>query len=516
MRRFFALSVADNCNAGNTCVYVGGNYNQNRNYGMFYSNSNSTSNSNDNIGARHLESSLATNHDILFGTVFRAPLGEDFADRTRLSSAASYARTRNAVRQQGVMTLKRVKNLYPFLISDENIAKAIEEVNRTHRFIHGRPNKTALWVDITMPERIKELRQIVKDGFIPKEPRRLRRYDYSAGKWRDIREPALWPDQYIHHMVIQTLQPVMMRGMDYWCCGSIRRRGTQRGIKGIRRWVNEDPKHTKYCAELDIHHFYDSLKPEVVMDRMRDLVKDEKMLDMIQRLIGPGIMIGAYFSQWFANTTLQPLDHYIREQLGIPHYVRYMDNLTLFSGNKRQLHRAVRQIEDWLCARGMRLKDNWQVFRIGFTRETKYRRECMTDAERRRHLYRMPSAMGYRFGRGFILLRKKNLLRTKRQITRATKRVDMDLPIAFRTAAGLLSRTGQFVHCNSRNIRDGCIRPGLIRSLKSIVRDETRRRKELRECLINTCLARLKQKAEIAASCASKASSRPICPTTFS
>ncbi len=43
-----------NINSSNVVVYVGGNYNQNRNYGLFYSNMNSASNSNDNIGARHL------------------------------------------------------------------------------------------------------------------------------------------------------------------------------------------------------------------------------------------------------------------------------------------------------------------------------------------------------------------------------------------------------------------------------------------------------------------------------
>ena len=398
--------------------------------------------------------------------------------------------------------MKRVSNLYPILISDTNIAAAIEEVNRTHRFAHGRPNKTALWVDETKPDRIKELRQIIEDGFVPKEPRRLRRYDYSAGKWRDIREPSLWPDQYVHHMVIQTLQPVMMRGMDYWCCGSIRKRGAKRGIHGIRKWMNGDPKHTRYCAELDIHHFYDSLQPQEVMRRMRQLLKDEKMLDVIWRLVSPGIMIGAYFSQWFANTALQPLDHFIRERMGVRHYVRYMDNLTLFGTSKRQLHRAVRQIDQWLRGHGMRLKANWQVFRVGFSRRAEQKRAGMSEAYRKRHLPRLPNAMGYRFGRGFMLLRKKSLLRTKRQLGRVYRRIDRQSPVAFRTAAGLLSRLGQFKHCSSHDIRQQIVRVGLLRILKSVVRVETRRRKEAREWLISMCLERIRREIVSAASCA--------------
>lgn len=46
--------VADNVNTSNACPNVGGNYNQNQNNGMFYSNSNTASNTNGNLGARFL------------------------------------------------------------------------------------------------------------------------------------------------------------------------------------------------------------------------------------------------------------------------------------------------------------------------------------------------------------------------------------------------------------------------------------------------------------------------------
>lgn len=398
--------------------------------------------------------------------------------------------------------MKREGNLFSILISDNNITTAIEEVNRTHKFSHGRPNKTALWVDVTMPDRIKDIRDILQNGFEPKKPRRMRRYDPNARKWRDISEPELWPDQYIHHVVIQVLQPVMMRGMDYWCCGSIRERGTSRGIHGIKRWMKYDAKNTKYCAELDIKHFYDSLQASVVMDRMKCLVKDKRMLGVIEQVLKPGIMIGAYYSQWFANTTLQPLDHLIREQLGIKHYVRYMDNLTLFGNNKKELHRAVRAIDVWLRKRGMELKHNWQVFLIGFKTKTKIRRLLWTDEQRKRHKPRLPNAMGYRFGRGYTLLRKHTLLRTKRQLSKIYKRIDNKEPIPFRNAAGLISRLGQFNHCSSTNIRQKYVRKKLLKLLKNVVREDARQRRGKREWLINTCLERINTEVKRSVSCA--------------
>jgi hypothetical protein len=136
-------------------------------------------------------------------------------------------------------------------------------------------------VQETKPERIEDLRQILLNGFEQKPPHISKRWDASARKWRVVSEPVQWPDQYVHHALIQVLQPVMMRGMDYYCCGSIRGRGPHHARKAIESWLLHDYQGTKYELCGDVRHFYDSLKPEVVMSRMRQLVKDRFVLDLI-------------------------------------------------------------------------------------------------------------------------------------------------------------------------------------------------------------------------------------------
>ena len=218
--------------------------------------------------------------------------------------------------------MKRVNHLFDYLISDENLGNAIDEVNATHRWRpRHRPDKTVQRVEADRAGSIEALRTIIVSGFEPSPARKKRRWDKSAGKWRDIYEPKLWPDQYVHHALVQALQRPMMRGMDPYCCGSIRGRGIHYGVKAMKKWHRDDPKGTRWCAQLDIRHFYDSLKPEVVMARLRQLVKDHRVLDLAERVMRDGVMIGAYFSQWFANTTLQPLDHArlpLRERLHLP------------------------------------------------------------------------------------------------------------------------------------------------------------------------------------------------------
>lgn len=371
--------------------------------------------------------------------------------------------------------MKRAKNLFEPLISDENLIKAIDEVNRTHHWrTHHRPNKCTAWVEETKDERVKELREIIVNGFEPKEPHVTRRWDASAQKWRTVSEPAQWPDQYVHHALIQILQSTFMRGMDFYCCGSIRGRGPHHARKAIERWMEYDPKGTKYEFCGDIHHFYESLKPEVVMDRMRQLIKDHRVLDLIWRIIKGGVLIGAYTSQWFANTVLQPLDRLIRESGLCKHYTRYMDNLTVFGSNKRKLRKLRVLVEKWLNEHQLQLKADWQI-----SPTVKRAPNTPLDPPRRgsvRSKDRLPDAVGYRYGRGYTLPRKHNLLRIKRAIARYRRRKRKGKRIMAGAASSLLSRLGQLTHCNNHNIYRMLFNgERIVRELKKIVRQKQRK-----------------------------------------
>ena len=349
--------------------------------------------------------------------------------------------------------MKRVGNLADKMLSDANIGLAIDEVCSSHRWVgHHKPNKTTLWVETTKPERIKELRQIIINGFEATQPTIKRRYDRNARKWRDISEPRLYPDQFIHHILIQTIEPVMMRGMDRFCCGSIRGRGAHYGIKAIKKWMKNDRKGTKWCAELDIYHFYEQLSAEVVMSRMKQLIKDRLVLDLIERVLVYDVTIGAYFSQWFANTILQPLDVLVRES-GVNHYIRYMDNFTVFASSKKTLIHLISIMEEWLVKHKLRLKDNKQYFK---TRK------------------RLPNALGYRYGRSYTLIRKRRLLNIKRQVKSCYRQ---KCKVSAKFAQSLLSRLGALRHCNSQGIYKKFIPNGLQRKLKNIVREYQRKEK---------------------------------------
>ena len=349
------------------------------------------------------------------------------------------------------------------LIEKDNLYCAIYTVCKTHKYIKYHDangnlvkflNHSSLKILNNIDDYVDKLKNIIEINFEPSPMKEWIHYDKNAQKYRKIAEPKLWPDQCVHHALIQVLVPYMMKGMDYWCCGSIPGRGIAHGKKGIETWMKFDKKGTKYCLSLDIRHFYDTLNPEQVMLQWQTLIKDSKMLSIIWKIIKNGFTPGSYYAQWFANTFLQPLDRIIRQQKCVTHYIRYMDNFTIFSSNKRKLHKVKKIIEDWLNNHKLKVKPDWQIFNTW---------------------KRKPYALGYSYGHGFTILYKRNALKLKRQISKYLYKIKRHKKIGLTFACGLLSRLGQLKNCSSFNFYKYYVPKKLENKLKNIVRKEMKK-----------------------------------------
>ncbi len=106
--------------------------------------------------------------------------------------------------------------------------------------------------------------------------------------------------------------------------------------------------------------FFDSIDHKVLKRQLRRKIKDKELLWLLDvfidhpvpwTMIGKGIPIGNLTSQHFANFYLDPLDHLIKDELGIRGYVRYMDDMVLFSDSKPELWRILSRLEGFLNER---------------------------------------------------------------------------------------------------------------------------------------------------------------------
>lgn len=121
---------------------------------------------------------------------------------------------------------------------------------------------------------------------------------------------------------------------------------------------------------MDIRHFFESVDHLVLKEWLSKKFRDEYILELLFLIIDAieiGLPLGFYTSQWFANFLLQPLDHYIKEELHVKYMTRYMDDIVCFGRNKKELHKVRLAISNYLETElHLELKGNWQVFRFEY------------------------------------------------------------------------------------------------------------------------------------------------------
>jgi len=83
-----------------------------------------------------------------------------------------------------------------------------------------------------------------------------------------------------------------------------------------------------------------------------DYFPGDDLLTPIQRR--RGLPIGNLTSQFFANLYLSPFDHFVKRQLKLKHYLRYVDDFAAFADDWHELAEARVAMEEYLVT--LRLK----------------------------------------------------------------------------------------------------------------------------------------------------------------
>lgn len=293
--------------------------------------------------------------------------------------------------------LKRIGYIYKKIYDIENIRYAIWKASEKKR--DQRRVKVILENDLYYAKQIQKM--LINKTYVPSEPKIKTIQDASSGKIRTIYKPNFFPDQIIHWALMLQVEPIMMRGMYQYSCGSVPKRGTSYGQKTLRKWLDTDYKNSKYCLKMDIEKFYPSIQFKFLKEMVKRKIKDKDCLWLIFTIIKAGMLIGYFTSQWFANFFLEAFDHFIKEKLGVKYYIRYVDDLVLLGSNKRKLHKVRKEIEVYLKSIGLKLKDDWQVFRTA---------------------KRPIDFLGIKFYQTHSTLRRRNALRIIRRLRKIKKK----------------------------------------------------------------------------------------------
>lgn len=358
--------------------------------------------------------------------------------------------------------MKSYKYLFEKLISYENLSDAIEKSS-----LGKKERREVKRVLDHKDEHIKRLQDLlINQKLRIRKHEAIKINDGITAKIRLIIKPDYVYEQILHHAIVQVLTPIFMRSMYIYSCGSLPGRGGLYGKRYLAKYIRENPTKIKYVAKGDITKFFQTVNIELVKDKFRKIIHDEKFLQVLFLVldsniatyhgqeINMGLPIGYYLSQWIANWFLQDFDYFIKQKLKIKCYIRYVDDFVLLNPNKKELHKALAAISEYLKNLDLRLKPNYQVFKLAYIDKNGKERGRPIDF------------MGYKFYRDRTILRRGIMLRAVRKALKISKKTNLN----WYECTQLLCYLGWFKYTDTYKVYERYIKPNVnIGECKKVV-----------------------------------------------
>lgn len=196
-------------------------------------------------------------------------------------------------------------------------------------------------------------------------------FTIQAPKTRLI-SAAPFPDRVVHHALCNVLEPVFERQFIADSFANRTGKGTHHALDRLQAFA----RRYRYVLRLDIVKHFPSIDHTILMDTLRRSIADEGILKLIGHIVGSGdrvleneyqmvyfpgddlfaalrprgLPIGNLTSQFWSNCYLNPLDQFVKRELRSQAWLRYVDDMALFSDSKRELWVRKQQIVERLAA----------------------------------------------------------------------------------------------------------------------------------------------------------------------
>lgn len=243
---------------------------------------------------------------------------------------------------------KRLDNIFYKKLKFKNVLAAYERTRK-----HKSSNKEVIKYEMDLAGNIISILKLLNSG------------KYEVGKYNEfiIYEPKKriiqslpFADRVVQQWYVEEfIKPIYIPTFikDSYAC--LNNKGVHKAVKTLYKYIyllyKQNPN--MYILKCDVSKFFYSIEKEKLYKLISRKVKDIDFLKLTKKLIyhnndPVGIPIGNYTSQYFANIYLNLLDHYVKENLHIKYYVRYMDDFVLLLNSKEEAKMVPQKIRDFL------------------------------------------------------------------------------------------------------------------------------------------------------------------------
>lgn len=191
----------------------------------------------------------------------------------------------------------------------------------------------------------------------------LKNKTYTPGEYLEfvIYEPkkrlikaAPYRDRVIHQWYVKNfIIPIFGKAFIYDSYACIEGKGMHSAAYRVQDYLKAAERKwgEPYILKGDIKSYFFSIDHTILYNIVASKIKDPEVLWLTKIILGttedPGIPVGSYTSQWFANLYLHQLDMFIKHKLKVKMHVRYMDDWVLVFESKEQAKYALEQIKEF-------------------------------------------------------------------------------------------------------------------------------------------------------------------------
>lgn len=183
-------------------------------------------------------------------------------------------------------------------------------------------------------------------------------FNISDPKPRNIHKASV-RDRLLHHAVYRILYSFFDHKFvaDSFSCRL--NKGTHKALSRFKTFGNKVSKNnTRTCWVLkcDIRKFFASINQDILIDILKRRISDDSVLWLLNTIIhsfhstepGKGLPLGNLTSQLLVNIYMNEFDQFMKHELRVKYYIRYVDDFVVFSEDKTYLESLIIQIGKFL------------------------------------------------------------------------------------------------------------------------------------------------------------------------
>ena len=268
---------------------------------------------------------------------------------------------RKAEERDGADLLEKV-------LEGENLNKAYKRVkaNKGASGVDGMTVNEALpW----LKEHREELLESIRRGKYKPSPVRRVEIPKDNGGTRKLGIPTVI-DRIIQQAIAQVLTPIYEPKFSEGSYGYRPNRSAKDAVLKVKEYADEG---YKFAVCLDLSQYFDTLCHELLMNMLREEIKDKRLIELIKRYLKSGVMEngivmkteegspqGGNLSPLLANIYLDKFDKEF-ERRGVK-VIRYADDIILLAKSIRAAERLLRTSTEYL-EKKLKLKVNTEKSR---------------------------------------------------------------------------------------------------------------------------------------------------------